>query len=181
MPPPEPAGATMDPVEATSSSDKDPAEAAAFSEMQRLRTQLTNASSYGAGVSAQGKPCRRRPDSKRPSEVLPEAWANMGDAQRVKLEEEVAARRQLLRRQIASLEAEHPMLDFNKLCRTTSSGQVALIMHSPVYDFPWNIDCITSHAQDLWTFGATAQHGMPSSRHAGSSSNSRIQCQAQFF
>ena len=75
-----------------------PEEAAAFAEMHRLRTELTNASSYGAGVNSSGKPCRRRPDSKRPSVVLPEAWANFGDAQKLKVEEEFSARRQLLRR-----------------------------------------------------------------------------------
>ena len=74
--------------------------------MQRLRTQLTNSSSYGAGVNSMGKPCRRRADSKRPSDVLPEAWANFGDAQRDRIEEDFAAKRQLLRRQIASLESE---------------------------------------------------------------------------
>ena len=74
------------------------------------------------------------------------------------------------------------MLNFNKLCRTTNSGQVALIMHPPVYDFPWNTDGITSHAQEPLTFGAAAQHDWPrqhvdglrahhaSSRHAGNSS-----------
>ena len=46
----------------------------------------------------------------RPSEVLPEAWANMGDAYRERLEEDVAARRQLLRAQIADLAKRHPRL-----------------------------------------------------------------------
>ena len=157
----------------------EPAEAAAFSEMQRLRTQLTNASSYGAGVNSSGRPCRRRPDSKRPSDVLPEAWANFGDAQRDKIEEEFAARRQLLRRQIASLESEHPQLDFNKIVRTTSSGAVALIVRPPIHDVPWLTDHIT-HAHDPLSFGAAARHDWPgthvdgpfahhavSSRHAG--------------
>ena len=42
---------------------------------------------------------------------------------------------------------------------------------------------ITSHAQDMMTFGATAQQGAPSSRHAGSSSasNNFIPCQEQIF
>ena len=121
MPPSVPAGATME-----------PAEAAAFSEMQRLRTQLTNASSYGAGVNSSGRPCRRRPDSKRPSDVLPEAWAKFGDAQKLKVEEEFAARRQLLGRPIAQLESEHPQLDENNIVRTTSSGAVALIVRPPI-------------------------------------------------
>ena len=74
------------------------------------------------------------------------------------------------------------MLNFNKLCRTTNSGHVALIMHPPVYEFPWHIDGITSHAQEPLSFGAAAQRDWPrphvdglrahhaSSRHAGNSS-----------
>ena len=172
MPPSVPPGATME-----------PAEAAAFSEMQRVRTQLTIAFSYGAGVNSSGRPCRRRPDSKRPSDVLPEAWANFGDAQKLKVEEEFAARRQLLRRQIAQLESEHPDLDFNKIVRTTSSGAVALIVRPPIQDVPWLTDHINIHANHVYdplSFGAAARQDWPgthvdgplahhavSSRHAG--------------
>ena len=107
--------------------------------------------------------------------------ANFGDAQRDKVEEEFAARRQLLRRQIAQLESEHPYLDFNKIVRTTRSGAVALIVRPPIHDVPWLTDHININAKyDPLSFGAAAQHDWPgmhvdgplahhaiSSRHAG--------------
>ena len=134
----------------------DPAEAAALSEMLRLRTQLASASSYGAGVNAKGQPCRKRWNSRRPSDVLPEAWANMGDAQRERLEEDMAARRQLLRSQISNLEKAHPLLDFQKMLKTTSSGQVGLICERSEYKFSWDESCISSDANTETTFGAAA-------------------------
>ena len=75
---PEPADELIEPPGAAMA----PEETAALAEMHRLRTALTNSSSYGAGVNSAGIPCRRRPDSKRSSDVLPEAWANFGESQR---------------------------------------------------------------------------------------------------
>ena len=75
--------------------------------------------------------------------MLPEAWANFGDSQRLKVEEEFAARRQLLRRQITQLQSEHPDLDFNTIVRTTPTGAVALIVRPPlIHGVPWQDDSI---------------------------------------
>ena len=63
-----------------------PEETAAVAEMSRLKTALASASSYGAGVNAKGKPARRRSDSARPSDILPEAWADMGPVLRKSVE-----------------------------------------------------------------------------------------------
>ncbi len=75
----------------------DETEAAALREWLRLSEQYEQADSYGAGENAKGVKCRRRRGSRRPSDILPEAWANMGAAQKDRAEESVAARRVLLR------------------------------------------------------------------------------------
>ena len=95
--------------------------------------------------------------------MLPEAWANFGDAQKLKVEEEFSARRQLLRRQISQLESEHPDLDFNKIVRTTPSGAVALIVRPPIHSVPWQTDYVHDHSFHRSngmcdsSFGAAAQ------------------------
>ena len=83
-----------------------PEEAAALAEMSRLTTAPAAASSYGAGTNAAGKPARRRPDSARPSDILPEAWADMSLVLKKSVEIEYGAKRTLLRRQIAELKSE---------------------------------------------------------------------------
>ena len=104
--------------------------------------------------NAAGKPARRRPDSARPSDVLPEAWADFGASQRKSVEAEFSARRTLLRRQISELQALHVDLDFNQLVRTTSTGAVALIVRPPLSSSgPWHDDSIDAHP-----FGAIARH-----------------------
>ena len=60
-----------------------PEETAAVAETERLKTALASASSYGGGVNAKGKPARRRSDSTRPSDILPEAWADMSRVYRI--------------------------------------------------------------------------------------------------
>ena len=123
----EPPGATLTPEET-----------AALAEMSRLKTALTAASSYGAGVNAAGKPARRRSDSARPSDVLPEAWADFGASQRKSVEAEFAAKRSLLRRQISELKALNSDLDFEQLVRATSSGAVSIIVRRPLSSCdPW--------------------------------------------
>ena len=79
-----------------------PEETAAVVEMDRLRKALASASSYGGGVNAKGKPARRRSDSTRPSDILPEAWADMSPVLKKSTEVEYGAKRTLLRRQLPS-------------------------------------------------------------------------------
>ena len=74
-----------------------PDETAALTEMARLKAALAAASSYGAGTNSAGKPARRRPDSARPSDVLLEAWADMGATQLQSVEVEFGVKRPLLR------------------------------------------------------------------------------------
>ena len=111
-----------------------PEETAALAEMSRLKTALASASSYGAGVNAKGKPARRRSDSARPSDILPEAWADMGPVLRKSVEIEFGAKRSLLRRQIAELKAKHSDLDFENLVRITSTGAVSIIVRPSCSD-----------------------------------------------
>ena len=86
----------------------DPTLSAALVELQRLQGALRDAMSYGAGTNAKGHKCRVRQNSPRPSHILPEAWANMGNAQRAQAEEDIAATRQVLRAQIESLLTNFP-------------------------------------------------------------------------
>ena len=70
-----------------------PEESAAVVEMDRLKKALQAASSYGGGTNAKGKPARKRSDSTRPSDLLPEAWSDMSQVQKNSLEAEYAAKR----------------------------------------------------------------------------------------
>ena len=82
--------------------------AAALSELQRLRSAFAEASSYGAGTNAQGKAARKRAGSNRPSHILPEAWANMGDAQKIKAEHDIEAKRKVIKAEIDALLEKFP-------------------------------------------------------------------------
>ncbi len=128
---PEPPGATPD---ATLS--------AALTELNNLRDALKTALTYGAGTNAQDKKARLRKGSKRPSHILPEAWANMSNKQRAQAEVDIAAKRQIIRAQIESLLQNFPQLrsspegrqlsqevDIGAAAQTTSSnftGSVAI-------------------------------------------------------
>ena len=114
-----------------------PEESAAIADMKRLKTALESASSYGGGVNAKGKQARFRSDSKRPSDVLPEAWSDMSQVAKDKVEIEYGAKRTLLRRQIAELKAKHNDLDFENLMRITPAGAVSVIV-GPTYSDGWN-------------------------------------------
>ena len=75
-------------------------------------------------TNAKGKPARKRSDSTRPSDLLPEAWSDMSQVQKKSVEAEYAAKRTLLRRQIAELKSKHADLDFEKLLRITPVGAI---------------------------------------------------------
>ena len=91
----------------------------------------------GGGVNAKGKPARRRSDSTRPSDILPEAWADMSPVLKKSVEIEYGARRTLLRRQIAELKAKHADLDFENLLRILPVGAISIII-GPSCSDGWN-------------------------------------------
>ena len=85
-----------------------PMETAAFAEHRCFQAALAEASSYGGGENASGRHARRHKDSSRPSSILPEAWHLMSASLRKSGEVEDAAKRDLLRQQLADIVAKFP-------------------------------------------------------------------------